>query len=177
MKKTVVVYTSKYGSTEKYAKWIAEALQADLFASSGVSVEQLQNYETIVYGGGIYAGGIKGVSLIRKNDAALAGKRIFVFAVGASQPDEEAIHEIRKRNLQGGLEQVPFYYFRGGFDVERMKLPDRLMVRMLLRMLRKKDASALSGWERDMLDNAGQAVDFTSPELIGPLVQAVEHDN
>ena len=30
--KTIVVYASKYGSTETYARWIAEALHADLYA-------------------------------------------------------------------------------------------------------------------------------------------------
>ena len=31
--KTIVVYASKYGSTETYARWIAEALHADLYAA------------------------------------------------------------------------------------------------------------------------------------------------
>jgi flavodoxin len=49
MSNIVVVYKSKYGSTEKYAKWIAEALSADIFKSNKIKPDMLENYSTIVY--------------------------------------------------------------------------------------------------------------------------------
>ena len=57
MNKVAVVYRSKSGYTEKYAKWIAKAVGADLLKGEKTKVDDLLNYETIVYGGGLYAVG------------------------------------------------------------------------------------------------------------------------
>ena len=53
MAKIAVVYKSKYGSTEKYAHWIAEDIKADIFKTDNVKLDILLNYDTIVYCGGI----------------------------------------------------------------------------------------------------------------------------
>ena len=67
MKKCVVVYKSKYGATKKYAEWIAEDLHADLFEGKAASADALTAYDVIVYGGGLYAGGVSGLPFITKN--------------------------------------------------------------------------------------------------------------
>lgn len=55
MNRTAVVYQSKYGSTEKYAKWIAETLACNLFDRETVTLDELRSYDTIIYGGGLLA--------------------------------------------------------------------------------------------------------------------------
>lgn len=50
--KIVVIYKSKYGSSKKYAQWIAEEVNGDLFNSSNIKEEKLKEYDIIVYGGG-----------------------------------------------------------------------------------------------------------------------------
>ncbi|WP_366936885.1 flavodoxin domain-containing protein [uncultured Clostridium sp.] len=37
MNNTVVVYKSKYGSTKKYAEWIAEELSSDIIENNKLS--------------------------------------------------------------------------------------------------------------------------------------------
>ena len=54
--KTIVVYSSQYGATEQYARWLAEALDADLYAVRAISADVLGGYDCILYGGGLYAG-------------------------------------------------------------------------------------------------------------------------
>ena len=56
--KIAVIYASKYGSTETYARWIAEELDAGLYLVKAVSAEMLQDYDAVIYGGGLYAGGV-----------------------------------------------------------------------------------------------------------------------
>lgn len=60
MNKTAVVFKSKYGSTKKYAQWIAEELSCDIFERKNVKSDDLEAYDTVIYGGGLYAGGVKG---------------------------------------------------------------------------------------------------------------------
>ena len=58
MSKIAIVYKSKYGSTKKYAQWIAQESSGDLFESSKVKAKKISEYDIIVFGGGLYAGGI-----------------------------------------------------------------------------------------------------------------------
>ena len=44
----VVVYYSRYGATEKYARWIAEELGADLIPAGKCRLRDLEPYDTIV---------------------------------------------------------------------------------------------------------------------------------
>ena len=65
--KTIVVYSSQYGATEQYARWLAEALDADLYAVRAISADVLGGYDCILYGGGLYAGGVKGLPTFLKH--------------------------------------------------------------------------------------------------------------
>lgn len=77
MVKTAVIYKSQYGFTEKYAQWIAQELDADLLESARTKRADLSAYDTLIFGGGLYAGGVNGISVLTKAFPALRGKRLF----------------------------------------------------------------------------------------------------
>ena len=74
--KTVVIYESKYGTTKKYAEWIADALSCDLFEKKSITPSALTGYDTIIYGGGLYAGGVSGIGLLKKNFSKISNKNL-----------------------------------------------------------------------------------------------------
>ena len=76
---TVVVYKSKYGSTKTYAEWIAEDLGCEAIDAKNVKIDDLLKYDTIIYGGGLYAEIINGVILLTKNMDKLEGKKLIVY--------------------------------------------------------------------------------------------------
>jgi flavodoxin len=80
--KTVVIYKSKTGFTKKYAEWISEELSADIFDVSKVTINMLTAYDTVIYGGGLYAVGINGVKLITKNLDKLKDKKVVCLCYG-----------------------------------------------------------------------------------------------
>ena len=71
----IVIYKTKYGSTKTYAEWIAEELCCEAVDAKSVKIEDLLKYDTIIYGGGLYAEVINGVSLITKNIKSLKAKK------------------------------------------------------------------------------------------------------
>ncbi|MFT5873622.1 MAG: hypothetical protein ACI8WT_002569 [Clostridium sp.] len=50
--------------------------------ASKVNTNTLADYDTLIYGGGLYAVGINGVKLITKNLDKLKDKKVVVFATG-----------------------------------------------------------------------------------------------
>lgn len=59
MEKTIVIYKSKYGAAAQYAEWIAEELGCRAVSIDEFKKNDLKNYENVIYGGGVQAGGIK----------------------------------------------------------------------------------------------------------------------
>ena len=47
--KITVIYKSKYGTSKKYAGWIAIKLDADLYELSDITSGDLLDYEKIVF--------------------------------------------------------------------------------------------------------------------------------
>lgn len=172
MKDIVVVYKSKYGSTKKYAEWIAEALQADLFEASKVKADDLSKYGTVIYGGGLYAGGIIGFSLIRKAFDKLKGKKLVLFTVGLADPkNTEQFLPILNKNLTEEMRKaVRIFHLRGSIDYKKISPVYRAAMTMLKSSIEKKDEKARNDEDRDFLETFGKSVDFTDQASIAQLV-------
>lgn len=177
MKKIIVVYKSKYGSTKKYAEWIANAINGDLHELSEVKAEDLLSHDIVIFGGGLYASGINGISIITKNFQALKNKKLIVFTVGlASTEDKEIFKPILEKNFTEEMrKEIQFFHFRGGIDYKKLNLIHKSMMAMLKRMVAKKKTEEQTDEDKSMLETYGEKVDFTDIKTIEPLVSYVKN--
>jgi menaquinone-dependent protoporphyrinogen IX oxidase len=170
--KTIVIYKSKSGFVKKYAAWIAAELSADLYEASQVTVGGLTAYDTVIYGGGLYVGGINGVKLITQNLDKLIGKKVVVFASGATPPRTEALDEVQNKNFTTEqLRRIRFFYLRGGFDYSQLTPVDKILMNLLKWKLKRKQE--LTADERGMLAAYAHPVDFTRKKNIDDLIAYV----
>lgn len=167
--KTLVIYRSKTGFSKAYAAWIAKVLDADLFEYRAVHPEQFVAYDTIIYGGGLYAVGINGIDLIKDNLKSLKDKQVIVFATGATPARQETTDYIRNANFTPEQqEMIHFFYLRGGFNYHQLALADKVLMNLLkMRLNRKKE---LTPDERGMLAAFDQPIDFTKEQNLAPLL-------
>jgi menaquinone-dependent protoporphyrinogen IX oxidase len=173
MGKTAVIYQSKYGSSKKYAEWLSEEIHADLFKKSEITLDKIKEYDTVIYGAGIYASGIAGFSLIKKNYSMLKDKNLVIFAVGASPQEEGTVPAIKKVNFTEEMKDVPCFYLRGAFDEDKMNMGDRMLIKMLKKMVGKKDPSKYENWEKALMESIGKPADWTSKENLMPLIDYI----
>ena len=82
--KGIILYQSKYGATKKYADWISEATGFECVETKKANIKEVEKYDIIVLGGGIYAMGIAGLSFLKRNIDVLSDKKIIVFFCCAS---------------------------------------------------------------------------------------------
>jgi len=173
MSKVAVLYRSKYGTARQYAEWIAEETGGDLFRLPHVSVTQLETYDTIITGGGLYASGILGFSFFRKHFSALRGKKLIVFSVGASHNNETNRAAIRQHNLTPEMqEQVQYFHLRGGLDYPGMGWLDRTVMGLLVASLKKKPEREMDDEIRGMIACYGKKVSFLDRNSIAPILAA-----
>ena len=173
-KKIAVIYKSKYGSTKKYAEWIARDVEGDLFECSKIKVNDLLKYDIIVYGGSLHAVGINGVKLITNNFEKLKNKNIIVFATGCSPVKEEAIAAVIESNFNMDIkESINFFYLRGAFNYKKLNFIDKMMMSALKRKLSAKKTEDLDEDSKGLLSVYNNPVDWTDEKAIIPLVSAI----
>lgn len=179
MSNIVVIYESKYGSTKKYAQWISEEMKADLFERAEINIAKLKEYDTIVYGGGLYASGIAGISMITKNHENLKDKRIIVYTVGVASTDrEEVFIPIIKKNFSKEMqENITFFHLRGSLDYKKLGLVHKSMMAMLKVVILKKNVNELSDDDKELLETYGGKVDFVDQNTLRPLILFLRENN
>lgn len=140
--KTVVVYKSKSGYTRTYAEWIAKELGADLKENNKLRIEEVSSYDTIIYGGGMYAGGINGLKFVKYNYEQLKDKNIAVWATGANPGRPEEMQAVWEKHFSPEqLAHIKTFYLRGGFDISLCSKGDKLLMNLLKSHLKKKENS------------------------------------
>jgi flavodoxin len=170
--KTVVVYKSISGFTKKYAEWIAEELEADLFGREKIDIDILLKYDIIIYGGSLHAVGISGVNIIKDNLSELRDQNIIIFTTGASLSKESIISEARDNNFSAEEQkQIQFYYFRGGFDFNKLNLINKILMTLFKWKIQLKRHKTPD--EKGMLAAYSKPMDFTKKENIKGLVEYV----
>ena len=137
--KTVVIYNSQTGFTKRYAEWIAEETGADCFELSVAKKKNLEEYDTIVFGGWACAGGISKLSWFKGNLNKWKNKKLIAFCVGGSPIENPEIEEALKRNFDGAeFEKVHAFYCPGGFNYEKMSKTSKVMMKMFIKSLKAK---------------------------------------
>lgn len=173
MNRTVVLYQSKYGATKKYADWLSEDLACDVIKTKDAEIAAVRQYDTVILGGGIYAGGIAGIAFLKKHYEKLKDKQIIVFAVGASPYDEKAMAELRARHFKGNLSNVPCFYCRGAWNEDLMSWKDRTLCGMLKKAVTKKDPASYEPWEAALMQAMGSNFDWTDRGSLAPIIESV----
>ena len=180
--RTTVVYASKYGFTEQYARWIAEDLEAGLYEIRAISAEALRQSDAVVFGGGLYAGGVNGLSALLKHFDAIRGKPFVLFTCGVADPQEPGnvrhIRECLHKALPPEAEAAAsIFHLRGGLDYKRLTFVHRAMMAMLKRMIVKKAPGDRSEEDRQILATYGKAVNFTDRAAVKPIVSLIQSQN
>ena len=174
MGKGIILYQSKYGATKKYVDWLMEATGFNVIETKKAKVADLQKYDVIVLGGGVYASGIAGFHFLKKNIGNLSDKKIAVFAVGASPYDKKAIAQVREMHFKGELCKVLLFYCRGAWDEDKMNVGDRTLCRMLQKAVAKQNPDEYEPWQMALMSAVGQKCDWTDKVYLEPLLKFIE---
>ena len=170
MSSIAVIYKSKYGTTKQYAEWIAEALNAELLEASAVKPARLSAFDVVVYGGGLYAGGVDGVKLVTNNPC----KQLVVFTVGLADPLTTDYTEIINKNFTKELlSKTKVFHLRGGIDYKKLNLIHKGMIGMLYKLAKRKPESERNEEDKQFLETYGTKVDFMDKNTINPLIDYV----
>ena len=176
MSKALIIYHSIYGSTKKYAEWLSENIDADVYDLNSFIPELLNDYHTIIIGGGLYAGKINGLSFLNQIQRSLRDQKIIIFACGLvdnnlKENSDKLIKKIKKSFSKEFFERVKIYFLRGSIDYDKLSFIHRFMMWVMYTILKKKDYHKLSNEDKLLVDTYGKTVSFVDKESISEIVK------
>ncbi len=176
---TVVIYKTRYGATQQYAEWIGKALGADVFNIRKFNKDQFANYDTVILGGGIYAGNVNGISLISKNFEQLKDKNLIIFTVGMKDPSKDYNKKTIQQSLlkvltPAMLDKIKVFSLRGALDTDKINVLHYSMLKILVQMV-DNDEETMDADEIKTFHAAFEKPqNFVEMDQIKPLVNYVK---
>jgi menaquinone-dependent protoporphyrinogen oxidase len=139
---TLIVYSSKYGCTEKCVKILSKELKdkADIIKLKNAGDIDISMYDKVIIGGPIYAGRIQKevVRFCSTNFDKLKEKRIGIFICGMQEG--EAINSELNNNFPTDLLNIAVAkeHFGGEFIFDRMNFMEKLVVKKVSKISSNK---------------------------------------
>lgn len=130
--KGIVIYKGKYGATRQYAEWIAAELGAPVTVPEKLNSEALADHDFVVIGGSVYVGKWQIGNWVRQNADLLQNKKLFVFIVCATPPDQyEKLQVIVRNNIPPALlKKCSIYFLHGRMILKKLSWTDRLFLKL-----------------------------------------------
>ncbi|MCL2065260.1 MAG: flavodoxin domain-containing protein [Candidatus Cloacimonetes bacterium] len=171
---TIVIYKSIYGSTKRYAHWLAKELNCRAVNLKENKQINLEEFDTIILGGGLYAGGILGSSSLKKQWDSLKDKKIVVFTVGLADPKTTNYQKIKDMCFNSEQQKnISFFHLRGSCNYSKLTLIHRLMMAMLKWITKRKKETEMTEEDKHFLATYGKKVSFEDRKTLQPIVEYV----
>jgi len=126
-----IVYNSKTGSCKRYAEELSRALHLPCYP---VKKYPTRSDGELIYVGWVMAGSVPGYARLAKKARVAA-----VCAVGMAPVTEESVRSGREKNQIP--DDVAFFCLQGGFDIHKLPLPMRLIMKRITRQIAGKLAA------------------------------------
>ena len=178
MKKVLLVYKTKYGSTKKYSEWIKEELNCDIIPYDDFKSKMVEAYDLIIYGGGVHAGGIKGFDTFQKVIKKYRGeKKFIIFACGMNVENFDQRAELRDVNFSKDyLKGLTCYYLNGNFDPALVSGIDKKILAWSRKILLSKGKLNFTKEDKILLDRMDNGYKGLDRNNILKLVQDIKEE-
>ena len=138
-------------------------------------MQELEAYDNIIYGGGLYAEVINGVSLITKNIEKLKNKKIAIYTTGITPVDCKEYYDklVVEKNFKNGVpDEIKLFNFTGKMILSELSVVHRTALKTLKKiMLAKKDPTPMEKLLVKLCDADG---DFCDRNQISDLIDYIK---
>lgn len=176
--KTLILYCTNQGNTERYARDIASAVGGDVLKMSRWNLRKAKDYDCVVFGGWVRGGIIQGLDDFLAEYDSLEGKDILIYSVGISVPTKQGRADMISRNLLD-MYHVRYYQFRGSFDFKKLRFPQNILMKRSVEMSIKdpsispeSDPSSL----RALLENPIEFYDQEKVDRVVSVIRTLEKE-
>ena len=173
--KSIIVYGSQYGTTRFYAEKLSEL--TDIEPISYEQAAEVSGCELVIYLGGLYAGGVKGLKHALKYFPKEA--ELILITVGLADPaDSENVKNIRKslkkQMPDDTYKRARIFHLRGGIDYKQLTFKHKTMMKLLYNSVKNTPPEEMTAETKAMIETYNQKVNFVDERTLEPIVKEIK---
>lgn len=169
----IIIYGSQYGTTKKYADELGK--RTDIEVKNYDDIDDINLYDTIIYFGALYAGGVMGMKKTFSKLSSAVDKNIIIATVGLADPTDKENTITIKRGMEKQLpktlfEHVHIMHLRGGIDYSSLGFKHKTMMAMLYKKATGLPEEKKTAEVKAMIETYNKKVDFIDLNCLDEIV-------
>lgn len=173
--KSLIIYGSQYGTTKAYATRLSEI--TGILCISYERVKDLTDYEQIIYLGGLYAGGVKGLKntfkLLKNDDVKTIIVTVGLADINNKENTDNIKTALTKQVDENILNSSLVFHLRGGIDYSKLNFKHKTMMKMLYHSIKNKPTKELTVEDKAMIETYNATVDFINYDSLKPIIDVI----
>ena len=172
----IILYGSHYGTTKQYAEELSR--RTNIEVSSFKTIKDINQYDTIIYLGGLYAGGVLGMAKTLKNLNDVSHKKIILVTVGLADPTDEVNKNNIRNNIKRQLKKEVFekamiFHLRGGIDYSKLNFGHKTMLRLLYNSIKNLPEEKQTAEDKAMIETYNKKVNFIDFSSLDDIIHEI----
>ena len=172
----IILYGSHYGTTKQYAEELSR--RTNIEVSSFKTIKDINQYDTIIYLGGLYAGGVLGMAKTLKNLNDVSHKKIILVTVGLADPTDEVNKNNIRNNIKRQLkkevfEKAKIFHLRGGIDYSKLNFGHKTMLRLLYNSIKNLPEEKQTAEDKAMIETYNKKVYFIDFSRLDDIIHEI----
>lgn len=173
----IIIYGTQYGTAKKYAEELSRRIEIPCVSYE--EIDDINIYDTIIYIGSLYAGGVQGMKKTMSKYDAGTDKILIIVTVGLADPtDQENTDYIKggvKKQLPTGVyEKATVLHLRGAIDYTKLNFKHKTMMGLLVRKAKNLPEEKKNAEVRAMIETYNQVVDFVDFDSLSSLIDELK---
>ena len=169
----IIVYGSNYGTSKRYAEELGRRMQVEVVSYK--ELRDINKYMNVIYVGGLYAGGVCGMSKTLKKWKREDKKSLCIISVGLSnhraQKNVDEIKKNIKRQLPDELYKMArINHLRGGINYTKLSGIHKVMMGLLYKKCKSIPEEQRDEETKAMIETYNQIVDFVNFDDLDAIV-------
>lgn len=172
----IILYGSHYGTTKLYAEELSR--RTNIEVSSFKTIKDINQYDTVIYLGGLYAGGVLGMAKTLKNLNDVSHKKIILVTVGLADPTDEVNKNNIRNNIKRQLkkevfEKAKIFHLRGGIDYSKLNFGHKTMLRLLYNSIKNLPEEKQTAEDKAMIETYNKKVNFIDFSSLDDIIHEI----
>ncbi len=153
--------------------------RTNIQAISFEEIKDINKYDKIIYLGGLYAGGVLGMSKTLKKISDISTKKIILVTVGLADPkDNENTNNIKnsikKQLTKETLDRTIIFHLRGGIDYSKLNFAHKTMMGLLYKKAKNLPEEKKTAEVKAMIDIYNKKVDFVDFSSLESIISEIK---
>ena len=175
----IIIYGTHYGTTKEYAEELAN--RTNIKAISYENVEDINDYDTIIYLGGLYAGGVLGMAKTLKKLNNFQDKNIIIATVGLADPSDNTNEFNIRNNIKSQLkkeifENAKIFHLRGGIDYKKLNFVHKTMLKLLYNKVKNLPKDKQTPEDKAMIETYNKKVSFIDFSSLDKIIKEINKE-